>query len=229
MFKKSVVSLIALSLVMIAAAPASAALINLVVNGTVSSNALTNSNSPYVGVPVGTAVTLTVPIDTLSTGFTSPDETLYNITRTNCTINVAGVGTANGTNGVSTMQYDDGGAGFYMIRPPSIAVPGGFQNQSSVNFRVSGEAGPNPFVNTNPADIFASHGTYNNPSAAVFDGPVSSFPSGGLDFYVSVLNNSFQTQRMSMTINSFTITPEPTSLGLLAVAGMMTIVRRRRA
>ncbi|HWL94608.1 MAG TPA: PEP-CTERM sorting domain-containing protein [Phycisphaerae bacterium] len=222
-----------LSVVIAAAALASASvmaqaeMISVIINGTVSSNALTNSNSPYLGIPIGAAVTYTIPIDTTNIGNALPNETLYNIQKNTFVLAVAGAPTANGASGVGTFKYNDGGSGFYALQPPSIIVPGGntlVQGASTVNFRATGGAGPNPFVNTDPADIAASHGTY-FPTAAVFNGPP---PSVGLDFNINVLNDSFQSQKVQIAINSFTITPEPSSLAMIGFGGALMLYRRRR-
>jgi hypothetical protein len=190
------------------AGTARAELINIFVNGTVTANPVTVG--PYAGVPVCTSVQYTIPIDTAEVQFTAGTTTQYTYHRELGEFFVDGVGTVNGNPGSSFFSFS-GGDAFYELRAGSLPIPGG--PQSTLRFDFRGDSA-NPFNNT--ADLASNAGVY---TAAPFN--LMS------QFQLEVLNAQFQFENMLFGVTSITITPEPGSLAMLAVAAM-ALKRRRR-
>lgn len=187
---------------------ASAEVVSIFIDGTVTANPVTAG--PYAGVPVGTAVRYTIPIDTSEVQFTFGTVTQYTYHRELGEFFVAGVGTANGSPGNSFFSFA-GGDSFYELRAGSLPIPGGPQTTLRFDFR--GDSA-NPFDNT--GNLGSNGGIY---SPAPFN--LMS------QFQLEVLNPQFQFENMLMGVTSITITPEPAGLALLGFAGLALLRRRR--
>ncbi len=188
---------------------AGAELVNIIVNGTVTSNPVTAG--PYAGVPVGASAQYTIPIDTAEVQFSAGTTTQYTYHREQGQLAVAGVTTVNGTPGNSFFSFS-GGDAFYELRAGSLPIPGGPQTTLRFDFR--GDSA-NPFDNT--ADLSTNAGVY---SAAPFN--LMS------QFQLEVLNAQFQFENLVFGVDSIVITPEPSTMFMLLGAAAIAVRRRRR-
>lgn len=206
------------------AARSNAALVNVVVQGQVGFNSMNQGPLANTNAPVGSAIKLTIPVDTSMIWAISTEEgeegTSYRIQNPDITFEAGASGPVHGRPQIapppsiqnSALHFGAGEFSYGVSTPVFLLdIPG--VATTNVNFAINGFSGPNPFTSPQIELNLGTISPLNNP-------PFSSrmlnlFGSGGSLF-------------CNLTSVSFVAVPEPSTLALMAFSAIPMLRRRRR-